>query len=225
MASAPPANGLSAAAQFRRDFREGMDYIRGERGLLIIVLYFACGGIFFSADALHLPFFRNNAHLFTAWPVAAATLYAIVSNFAVVGRFVGGLIQYKIRIPKEKKFSIALLVYVTTDILAGITLFLPIPLMAAAFFLNGILGVTSYTIRAAATQAYVPDGKRARFNGTFQMLTSLGGIVGSLLIGAFGEVFPERAILVCVNVFALAVVYLCMYRGREHVAAVYNRDV
>lgn len=225
MASAPSTSGLSAAAQFRWDFREGMDYIRGERGLLIIALYFAFGGVFFSADALHLPFFRNNAHLFAAWPVAAASLYAIVSNFAVVGRFVGGLIQYKIRIPKEKKFSIAICVYVVTDILAGAVLFLPIPLMAAAFFLSGILGVTSYTIRAAATQAYVPDGKRARFNGTFQMLNSLGGIVGSLLIGVLGEIFPERTILVCVNVFALAVVYFFMYRGREHVAAVYNRDV
>lgn len=225
MASAPPASGRNAAAQFRRDLHEGMDYIRGERGLLIIALYFMFSGMCFSADVLHLPFFRNNAHLFTAWPVEVATLYAVVSNFAVAGRFIGGLIQYKIRIPKEKKFSIALSVYVIIDILAGVVLFLPIPLMAAAFFLNGILGVTSYTIRTAATQAYVPDNRRARFNGTFQMLNSLGNIAGMLLVGALGEIFPERAILVGVNVLALTAVYFFMYRGREYVKKVYNRDV
>ena len=225
MASAPPAEGLNAALRFRRDFREGLAYIRGERGLLLIALYFMCSNFSYGADALRLPFFLNNPELFAAWPVAAATLYAIVSNFEVAGRFTGGLIQYRIRIPKEKKFSIALFVYVTLSILTGTVLFLPVPLMAVSFFLQGILGVTSYTIRTAATQAYVPDGKRARFNGTFQMLNSLGAIVGSLTVGVLGEVFPERSILVGVNVFVLVIAYFFMYQGREHVKKVYNRDV
>ena len=32
--------------------------------------------------------------------------------------------------------------------------------MAAAFFVQGMLGVTSYTIRSVATQSYVPDNRR-----------------------------------------------------------------
>ncbi len=225
MADAPPAEGLSAARRFRQDFREGLAYLRGERGLLMIALYFIASGLTGGASNLYLPFFRSHAHLYAAWPVAAVTLYAIVSNFDVAGRLAGGLIQYKIRIPADKKYDIAVRVYITINIIGAVLLFLPIPLMAAAFFLNGILGVTSYTIRTAATQAYVPDAKRARFNGIFETLTSIGTISGSLASGALAEALPERGILVAANLLSLAAVYLFIYRGREAVKQVYNREV
>ena len=225
MDHAPPANGLGTLRRFRRDFREGMTYIRGERGLLMIALYFSvisfCGG----ADSLRLPYFRANAGLYAAWPVAAVTLYAIVSNFDVVGRLIGGAIQYSVRIPARRKFAIALAVYAATNLLGAGMLYLPIPLMAAACFVNGILGVTSYTIRTAATQAYVPDKVRARFNGTFQMLNSLGGIAGGLAAGALAEFFPEREIILAAFLGALGTVYLFIYRGREDVKRIYNRDM
>lgn len=225
MDRAAPMEELGALARFRRDLREGVDYIRGEKGLLIITLYFTIDNLCYGVDQLMLPFFRNHAHLFSAWPVAVVTLYAIVSNFNTAGRFAGGLLQYRLRFPKEKKFAIALTVYTTLCFLEGVQLFLPIPLMAAAFFVSGALGVTSYTIRAAATQAYVPDGKRARFNGVFLMATSLGGVAGSLGAGALAEFFPERGIIIGSQVLMLGAVYLLMYRGRAHVAAIYNRDV
>lgn len=225
MDHAPPADGLGTLRRFRRDFREGMTYIRGERGLLMIALYFSvisfCGG----ADSLRLPYFRANAGLYAAWPVAAVTLYAIVSNFDVVGRLIGGAIQYRVRIPARRKFAIALAVYAATNLLGAGMLYLPIPLMAAACFVNGILGVTSYTIRTAATQAYVPDKVRARFNGTFQMLNSLGGIAGGLAAGALAEFFPEREIILAAFLGALGTVYLFIYRGREDVKRIYNRDM
>lgn len=225
MASAPPADGLGALKRFSRDLREGLAYIRGEKGLLVIALYFMTSNFCYGADSLTLPFFRNNSELFAAWPVAAVTLYTIVSNFNVAGRVAGGLIQYKIRFPAEKKFTIALFVYVATSVLSGTSLYLPIPLMALAFFAQGILGVTSYTIRTAATQAYVPDTKRARFNGVFQMLCSTGSIIGSLSVGTLAEFFPERHIVLAVGLLGLALTYVFMYRGREHVAKIYNRDL
>ena len=86
-------------------------------------------------------------------------------------------------------------------------------------------GVTSYTIRTAATQSYVPDDKRARFNGIFQMLNALGGVAGSLVIGALAEILPERLLVTGANVLVLGAVYLFIWRGREHVKKVYNREV
>lgn len=221
MDHAPPSDGLGTLRRFRRDFREGMAYIRGERGLLMIALYFSvisfCGG----ADSLRLPYFRDNAALYAAWPVAAVTLYAIVSNFDVVGRLAGGAIQYRVRIPAGRKFAIALAVYAATNLLGAGMLYLPIPLMAGACFVNGILGVTSYTIRTAATQAYVPDKVRARFNGTFQMLNSLGGIAGGLAAGALAEFFPGREIILAEFLLALGAVYVFIYRGREDVKRIH----
>lgn len=224
MAAAPPPDGLGAVRRFSRDFREGMDYIRGERGLLMIALYFSVISFCSGADSLRLPYFRASAHLYAAWPVAAVTLYAIVSNFDVAGRLLGGAVQYQVRIPGRWKFAIALLVYVVTDLLGGMLLYLPIPLMAAAFFLSGVLGVTSYTIRTAATQAYVPDTIRARFNGTFQMLNSLGGIAGGLTAGALGEFLPAREVILGMFLLALASVYAFIYRGRAEIKGIYNRE-
>ena len=97
--------------------------------------------------------------------------------------------------------------------------------MAAAFFVSGILGVTSYTIRTAATQAYVPDTVRARFNGTFQTLNSLGGIAGGLTAGALAAFLPEREIILGMFLLALASVYAFIYRGRAEIRRIYNREM
>ena len=222
---APPQPAQSGFVQFRQDLREGMDYIREERGLLLIALYFMVLNFSGSAEQLRLPFFLNHAERFAAWPVTAAALFAVLSNFTVAGRFLGGLIQYKLRIPRERRFLVAFFVYVTTSLLSGTLLFLPVPLMALWFLLDGVLGVTSYTIRSVATQSYVPDNRRARFNGIFQMITFIGSVVGSLVIGVLGEVLPERGIIAAASLLLLGAACLLIWRGREHVEKIYNRDV
>ena len=225
MAQAASAGGVNPLRQFRHDFRDGIGYIRGEKGLLVITLYFMVSGFAGGTAELYLPFFRNNAELFAFWPVAAATLYAVVTNFSVVGRMIGGLFHYKVKLPKEKKFTIALTVYAVIAVLDGVCLWTPVPVMCLLLLLTGLLSVTSYNIRIAATQTYIPDGKRARFNGTFSMLCSLGGIAGSLTAGGLAEIMPERWAIALLAGAGLLGVYVFMYRGRKHVAAIYNRDV
>lgn len=221
-----PADGVGTLRRFRTDFREGLDYIRGEKGLLIITLYFMVSGFTGNGcGSLYLPFFRNHGELFSFWPIAAVTLYTVVSNFETVGRLAGGVLHYKVKLPLEKKFAIALTVYVAVNLFEGVVLWLPVPLMALAFFINGTFSVTSYNIRVAATQSYVPDTKRARFNGVFQMMTSVGGICGSLAAGGLAELLPERWVMALFSAFGVLSVYLLMYRGRRHVAAIYNRDI
>ncbi len=225
MAQPSTVTGVGTLRQFRHDFKEGLDYIRAEKGLLAITLYFMVSGFAGGTGELYLPFFRNNPALFAAWPIAATTLYAVVTNFSVVGRLVGGVVHYKTKLPREKKFAIALSVYAALAVMDAAMLWLPVPLMALLLFLTGLLSVTSYNIRIAATQTYIPDNKRARFNGTFQMLCSLGSIAGSLTAGGLAEVMPERWAVVLLALSGLVGVYLFMYRGRAHVAAIYNRDV
>ena len=214
-----------ALRRFRKDFREGLAYIIAEKGLLTITLYFMVSGFVGGTWQLYLPYFRSNAVKFAVWGIAVETLYSLVSNFSVVGRVIGGFVHYRVKLPTGKKFAIALTVYVTISIIEGSLLWLPVPLMAAAFFLNGLLSVTSYNIRIAATQSYIPDEMRARFNGTFRMLCSIGSIVGSLTAGTLAEVTGERtAVMLMVSVGLLGS-YVFMYRGRRHVSAIYNREV
>ena len=226
MDAAPPADGAGALKRFGRDLKEGVDYIAGEKGLLAITLYFMFSNFTGSGSGgLYLPFFRSHAALFAAWPVAAVTLYTIVSSFAEAGRVAGGLVQYKVRLPAKKKFAVAMTVYALINVIEGGILFLPIPLMALTFFVDGMLGVTSYNIRIAATQSYIPDRKRARFNGAFQMLTSLGSLCGTLLAGSLAEFLPERGVVLLFSAVGLAAAWLFIFRRRREVAAIYNREV
>ena len=226
MDSAPPADGTGALKRFGRDLREGAAYIAGEKGLLAITLYFMFSSFAGNGSGeLYLPFFRSHAALFAAWPVAAVTLYTIVSSFTEAGRVVGGLVHYKVKLPARKKFAIAMAIYVLINLIECTILFLPIPVMAAVFFLDGLLGVTSYNIRIAATQSYLPDDKRARFNGAYQMITSLGSLCGALLAGSLAEIMPERGVILLFSAVGLTAAWLFMFRRRREVAAIYNRDL
>lgn len=212
--------------QYRADFKEGISYILKERGLLVITAYF-CITMFAGSGAqtLFLPFFKNNPELFSNIPINVVTLFTIVSSFGVLGRLTGGAIHYKYKYPTNKKFAIAITVYSTIAILEAFQLYFPIPLMIISFFIIGIMGVTSFNIRISATQSYVPDAKRGRFNGTFQMIVSAGSIVGQLTAGVLGEVFPERQIITGFMVINFLAVIFIMYRKRDHVKKIYNRRV
>ncbi len=212
--------------QYKTDFKEGISYILKERGLLVITAYF-CITMFAGSGAqtLYLPFFKNNPELFSHIPIDVVTLFTLVSVFGVVGRLTGGAIHYKYKYPINKKFAIALTVYTSIAILEAFQLYFPIPLMMVSFFVIGIMGVTSFNIRISATQSYVPDDKRGRFNGTFQMIVSAGSIVGQLMAGVLGEVFPERQIITMFMVINFIAVILIMYRKRDHVKKIYNRRV
>ena len=104
--SASARTGRSAAEQLRRELREGLNYIRGEKGLLMIVFYFTAVFAAGDADQLMLPYFRNHADRFAAWPVSVETLYAVLANFMVAGRLAGGVVQYKLHISKERRFAV-----------------------------------------------------------------------------------------------------------------------
>ncbi|MCI2058381.1 MAG: MFS transporter [Oscillibacter sp.] len=225
MAAAPREETVSLR-RFRRDFREGVAYIRGERGLLVITVYFFINMLLGQGvQVLYLPFFRNHQALYASLPVDSITLCSIMSSIDVLGRLAGGLLHYRIAYPPRKKFTIALCVYAAVSVLASVDLFFPVPLMALAFFADGLLAVTSYSIRLSTTQAYVPNAMRARFNGTFQMACNAGSILGQLLSGVLGEFLPERGIIFAMMAVNLAAVYLIVYRGRADVRKVYNREV
>ena len=211
---------------YREDFKEGLKYIFLEKGLLVITIYFCIASMAGSASGtVLLPFFKNNEHLFANSILDVVTLYTIVTGMGVVGRLIGGVIHYKYKYPTEKKFLIALFVYGSINVLEAVQLYLPIPVMMVSFFIIGIMGVTSFNIRISSTQSYVPDEKRGRFNGIFQMICAAGTIVGQLLAGAMAEFMPERIVIVIFMIINMFAVVFVMRKGKEHVKKIYNRNV
>lgn len=204
--------------QYKSDFNDGVNFIKCEKGLLVITSYFFVFSLVGSVSGtLIMPYFKSTPHL-------GVILYTYVMGCGVLGRLIGGMVHYKFKYPTNKKFAIALTVYIVSSIIEGSYLFFPIILMMIVNFIAGMLTVTSYNIRISSTQNYVPNELRGRFNGTFQMILTFGGIIGQLSAGALGEFLPIRPLILISNIFCIFAAVGIMYKGRKHVKIIYNRD-
>jgi MFS family permease len=96
--------------------------------------------------------------------------------------------------------------------------------MIAFQFMDGILGVTSYTIRISATQSYVPDEKKGRFNGFFNMLFSGGCLVGQLMAGVLTLFMTERMSVFATCMLAVAAAIVLIGGNKKYIAPIYNRE-
>ncbi len=205
--------------QYLKDFKEGAAYLRREKGLLAITLYFVVS--MFSGMAMQvlmLPYFKTT-------PGLTVSMYTVTMSISTIGRLIGGLVHYKFKYPTHLKFAIAIFVYLTLCVLDGLLLFMPFPIMVIFCFFTGLLGVTSYNIRISATQNYIPTQMRGRFNGLFLMITTVGTLTGQLSAGLLGEVVPAPyviAIFMVVNV--LGVIFI-MLPNKKHVKKIYNQDI
>ena len=200
------------------DAKEGVRYLWAEKGLLCITLYFIFSSFAGGAEGvITLPYFKS-AFENGEW------IYMTTWGFSVLGRAAGGLLQYRIKYPAAIKYALALGVYCVINVLEGSYLFMPVSGMRISCFFIGILGVTSYTIRSAATQSYVPHDRKGRFNGAFIMLTTTGSLLGEALAGACIAFLPMRTVLAVFMGIALLAALVIIGGGKRHVKPLYNRE-
>ena len=203
--------------QVLADIREGFRYLSEEKGLLAIAAYFAfsaiCGGV---SSVIVLPYFKSTFPNGEYW-------FMFVMAFSLAGRAIGGMIHYRLKIPAAYRYAIALAVYIVISICEGVYLFFSFPVMMLLCFIVGIGGVTSYTIRISATQSYVPDEKKGRFNGAFNMLSTVGALIGEFAAGILTESFSERIILLTAMLLCALAAVVFIGGGKKHVEIIYNR--
>lgn len=204
--------------QYKETFVEGMQYLWSEKGLFFIAIYF----FFLSLDGgagqvVGLPYFRER---FTNGDY----IFIFIQGAGVLGRVIAGAFHYKTKIPKEKKFNITFSVYAAITVLAAAYLFTPIPIMILMMLVSGMLSMTSYNIRISTTQSYVPNEKKGRFNGAFQVISTTGSLLGQFFSGLMADHMDKRMVIVIFAALDLAMLWIILYRKREHVKLVYNRD-
>ena len=199
------------------DIREGFSYLLQEKGLLAIAIYFGftaiCDGV---SNVITLPYFKGHFTNGEYW-------YMLVWGTSLAARAIGGMIHYKLVIPAEKRFRAALTVYIVISLLEGFYLFFPVPIMMVFCFIIGLGGITSYTIRISSTQAYVPDEKKGRFNGAFNMICTVGALLGQAAAGTLSTVMPERIILMAAMMLCATAAAVFIGGGHKQVARIYNR--
>lgn len=207
------------AKQYIQTFKDGISYLSKEKGLLAITLYFMM--ISFSGSALEvnmIPFFKDNIR-------NGELLVQIVMACNGLGRIVAGSFYYKHKLPADRKFLIAIIFYFAVNAIEGTLLLYPVAVMCVVYFLSGSMSMTTYNIRMASTQSYVPDDRKGRFNGTFNMLCTLGAIAGTMAAGALSEFFDIRIVIACFTGLAILLIPVIFLPRKEAVKQIYNQDV
>jgi DHA3 family macrolide efflux protein-like MFS transporter len=218
---------------FYSDFKEGVRYISSEKGLLAITIYFfvinLCSGIY---GTLTLPFFRSASFTFDFFgkQVDGMTMYLVIFGLSTLGRLVGANVQYRVKFRRESRFNVAMIVYITTNVIMMILYHIPPIFMALLALVEGTLSVTSYNIRISSTQQYVPDSKRGRFNGVFLFFNILGSILGQLIAGSIGDTAwygPNLFSTIVTIVYGINLIaaFAIMLPAKKKVSLIYNTDL
>ncbi len=194
---------------------EGFHYLRGERGLLSIFTYMATtNGAAMGYSSILVAFFRTA-------PGFSAVMYSFFSAAEFIGRSLGGLFHYHVKIQKKKRFGFAFLVYQVYEIMDMVLLWSPYPLMLINRGLCGFLGINSATLRTASVQSYLPEEFRARVHAFEEaIICALGGIL-ALVIGAVGEILDHRLTMTLTAGVCIIVCWCTIWRNRKEVRAVY----
>ena len=153
--------------------------------------------------------------------------FSYLVSAGAIGRIIGGLIHYRYKLPKNKKYLIAVTVYFTVEILSAITLLSPYILMIIFSFIVGLLSVTSFNIRMSATQTYVQSSIRGRVNSVFQLLWSFGAIIGFIVAGFVAEytTIGYEYIILSAAAVSIPAILLIPVRMRKDFENIYNVDV
>ena len=206
-----------SSKQFLTDIKEGFKFLKGDRGLLAIAIYFTFTSLGFGvSNVLVLPYYRSTFQ-------NGEYIFMLVSGMSVLGRGLGGALHYRMKIPAEKKFMIAMFVYVMTSLIEGSYFYFPILVGMVMCFITGILGVTSWTIRVSATQSYVPNEMKGRFNGAFNMLNTVGSLTGQLLAGILSLRIPPRMVVSLFMAITIISAFVVILGNKKDVALIYNR--
>jgi len=203
---------------WKKDICEAAGYLKKERGLCSIYAYMAVtNGVAGGYAPILVAFFRTA-------PGLSVTMYSLFSVAEFLGRSLGGAVQYRMKLPAEKKFGFAFGVYQFYEWMDMCLLWIPFPLMLLNRACAGFLGINSAAMRQAAVQRYLPEHLRARVNAFENMCIMAAGVFFGLVLGALGEVADYRFCITAAAGFSLVFCWLTIWRGRREVRAVYEAE-
>lgn len=205
-------------SKWKEDIKEGFNYIKREKGIRNIYSYMSVStGVGEGVNILTQAFYQTQPYL-------TVTMLGFLKSAEMIGRVIGGIIHYKVKIPPKKRYAITVLVYFVYQSADMILLFTPFPAMLANRLTIGFLGTNSYTLRTTAVNNYMPAEIRARVNAFFEMLVAVGIIVFNLLAGGLGQLVSYRAAVIILGSFGLAAIMFLIVLPKKHIKPVYEAE-
>lgn len=204
---------------YGKEIKKGLDYVKKEKGIKNIYSYMALtNGSGEGISLMTMAMFQSNASLST-------TMYGFLSTAEMIGRFCGSIFHYFVKIPYEKRYKMAVSVYVTYEGLDMILLFITYPLMLINRFIAGFLGINSLNIRESSTQNYIPSHMRARVNAFFSVIVAIVTIFTKLIAGVLGEFMEYRYVALCFAMLSMVAIFCIIVRNKKHIEPIYNKDI
>lgn len=199
-----------------RDLRDTVDYLADEDGLKALFAYMSVSnGLYMGYEPVLIAFFRTA-------PGMSAGLYALFSVAECVGRTLGSMVQYRVKVPRERRFPFTFAVYQVYDLMDACLLWLPYPLMLANRGVCGFLGGNSSIMREAAMQRYIPERMRSRVNAFQGALMMAVGSTLAVVVGALGEVLDYRWCMTACGVLTLLMSWAAIWPRRAAVRKVFE---
>ena len=199
------------------DLRDTVRYLSHEDGLKAMFAYMSVSnGLYMGYEPILIAFFRTA-------PGMSAGLYAFFSAVEFVGRTLGSMVQYRVKIPPERRFPFTFAVYQVYDLMDACLLWLPYPLMLANRTLCGFLGGNSSIMREAAMQRYIPERMRSRVNAFQGALMMAVGSTLAVAVGALGEVVDYRWCLTVCGMLTVCTSWIAIWPRRAAVRRIFEK--
>ncbi len=188
--------------QYKLDILGGFNFLKEESGIRNIYTYMGitngvANGMYLMVQA----YFQTVSFL-------TVTMLAFLRSAETVGRIIGGFVQYKVKVPPNKRYGITKFVYIFYESMDLILLFIPYPLMIINRFLCGFLGMTSATLRETSVQSYLPSNMRAKVNAVFNVFMSISIIIFQIIAGFLGDRIGYRPVVVILTSISLVSVFI-----------------
>ena len=209
------SSGKSGFSLWLQDFKDGISYLRGEKGLLNIYAYDAvANGAGSGIGPIMVAFFRTT-------PGFSAQLYAFFSAAEFIGRTIGGMFRYRTNLKPEKRRRFVYFVQQFYNVMDGILLWLPYPAMLVNRGICGFLGINSATVRMSSIHRYLPEEYRARVNAFSEAAICIVGSLASLLFGLMGELMDYRLTMTIIATISMIACWLTVGRHKEELDQIY----
>ena len=88
---------------------------------------------------MSVAYFQSGTRGFTT------AMFSFLQSAETLGRMVGGLVHYIVKIPPKVRYRITVWVYTIYNVVDGVLLLLAYPVMVVLRFIVGFLGVNSMT--------------------------------------------------------------------------------
>ena len=199
-----------------QDIKEVINYLKNEKGLKRMFSYMALvNGVNVGYSPLLVAFFRVT-------PGLTSAMYALFSVAEFIGRTIGGVLHYHVKIEKKKRFYCVYGINQIYLIMDMCLLWIPYPWMLINRGVCGFLGIHSATTRQSTIQQYVPDHIRARVNAYLDICILFMGSISTVLIGIMGEYLDAQTTITLCAFFVLVYYIITIWMKRSEIKKVYE---